>query len=249
MITKQDIEKFYVDVDRLNLKFPVAVLAKQTGFSKGQISQVLNKKIEPSESLINEFYNKFNDSLKNVPHEKDEPSELELNEPNPLISYVDKRREMKNNTAGPFMVPLVPLKAQAGYTKSFNNTDFIHHLDTYPIWPGIDPHGAIWRYFEVEGDSMLDTFKQGQFLLTSQVTKEDWSNVENFYVYVIVTEEKVMVKRLAKVKGKDYWAAISDNEEKYKQFKLYVKDVRELWKYRRHMDWDASPKKKFEVKV
>lgn len=56
-------------------------------------------------------------------------------------------------------------------------------------------------------------------------------------------------KRLAKVKGKDYWAAISDNDQEFKQFKLPVADVKELWKYRRHVDWDAGPKKKFEITV
>lgn len=163
--------------------------------------------------------------------------------------YIKNRLAKKNSEAGPFMVPLVPIKAQAGYSKSFSDTDFIRKLQVFPIVPGIDHRGAEWRYFEVEGDSMEETFKEGQYLLASQVIQEDWRNIENFYVYVIVTEEKVMIKRLAKVKGKDYWAAISDNEANYQQFRLPVADVKELWKYRRHIDWDASPPKKFEIKI
>jgi phage repressor protein C with HTH and peptisase S24 domain len=147
------------------------------------------------------------------------------------------------------MVPLVPIKAQAGYSKGFANTDFINKLEMFPIVPGIDYRGAAWRYFEVEGDSMEDTFKEGQYLLASQVIQEDWQNIDNFYVYIIVTDDKVFIKRLAKVRGKDYWAAISDNESRYPQFALPVRDVKELWKYRRHIDWDASPPKKFEIKV
>ena len=68
-------------------------------------------------------------------------------------------------------------------------------------------------------------------------------------VYVIVTTDKLMIKRLGKVKGKDYWAPISNNEEKFKQFKLHVDAVKELWKYRRHIDLSAPPPKKFEIKV
>lgn len=162
--------------------------------------------------------------------------------------YLSKRREIKNN-GDPFMVPLVPVAAQAGYSKSYTDPVFINQLKVYPILPGIDPHGTAWRYFEVEGDSMEDTFTEGQYLLASQVIKEDWRDIQNFYVYVIITTDKVMVKRLAKVKGKDYWACISDNEEKYKQFRLPVTEVKELWKYRRHIDWDASPPKKFIINV
>lgn len=163
--------------------------------------------------------------------------------------FLKSRRNKKNNDNGPFMVPLVPVKAQAGYSRSFSDMQFISKLEVFPIVPGIDPRGADWRYFEVEGDSMEETFKEGQYVLASQVIQEDWRNIENFYVYVIVTQEKVMIKRLAKVKGKDYWAAISDNEKVQPQFRLPVNDVKELWKYRRHIDWDASPKRKFEITV
>lgn len=62
MLTQAVIEKFYKDVEALGLKHPVAEITKRTGMSKGQISQVLNKKLPPSEQLIN----KFNESFKIV---------------------------------------------------------------------------------------------------------------------------------------------------------------------------------------
>ena len=72
---------------------------------------------------------------------------IKLKEPD--TTYIAKRRDQKIN-GGQFMVPLVPVSAQAGYSKSYTSSDFIHNLDVYPIVPGIDPHGAIWRYFQVE---------------------------------------------------------------------------------------------------
>lgn len=188
--------------------------------------------------------------VQNVPREQLlEDEGLDRDQPQaPPKSYLKARRDQKNHS-GPFMVPLVPVASQAGYAKKYLDPIFIDQLELYPILPGIDPHGAQWRYFEVKGDSMEDTFKSGQYVLASQVIKEDWRNIENFYVYVIITGDQVMIKRLAKVKGKDYWAAISDNESAYHQFKLPVIEVKELWKYRRHIDWDASPRKKFEIKV
>lgn len=164
--------------------------------------------------------------------------------------YLRKRRELKNHS-GPYMVPLVPVAAQAGYAKNFYDMAYIEKLESYPILPGVDPHGASWRYFQVKGRSMEDTLMEDQFILTSQVIKEDWRNIEHTYIYVIVTDEGVVVKRLYKVKGKDYWAAISDNpdEATYPQFRIYVNDVKELWKFRRKVDWYAPAPRKVEVKV
>jgi hypothetical protein len=67
MLTKELINKFYEDVDRLGLKRPVAYIAKMTTFSKGQVSDYLSKKKEPSENFINTFYEKFKEGLQNVP--------------------------------------------------------------------------------------------------------------------------------------------------------------------------------------
>jgi transcriptional regulator with XRE-family HTH domain len=63
MITKGDIEQFYKDVENLQLKFPVASIAKATGESKGNVSRILSRGMEPSESFLKKFYNGF----ENVP--------------------------------------------------------------------------------------------------------------------------------------------------------------------------------------
>jgi aspartyl/asparaginyl-tRNA synthetase len=60
MLTKEKIDQFYKDVEGLNLRFPVAELHRMTGFSKGQISQVLGKTLSPSDDLIKEFYKSLN---------------------------------------------------------------------------------------------------------------------------------------------------------------------------------------------
>jgi hypothetical protein len=51
MITNDLIDKFYKDVTELKLRFPVAAIAKATGFSKGNVSDYLNKKKEPRNDL------------------------------------------------------------------------------------------------------------------------------------------------------------------------------------------------------
>lgn len=64
--------------------------------------------------------------------------------------YLRKRRELKNHS-GPYMVPLVPVAAQASYAKNFYDMAYIEKLESYPILPGVDPHGASCRYFQVKG--------------------------------------------------------------------------------------------------
>lgn len=60
MITQGMIDQFYRDVEMLGLKYPVAEITKKTGLSKGQVSQVLSRKLSPSEQLITKFYKGFN---------------------------------------------------------------------------------------------------------------------------------------------------------------------------------------------
>lgn len=60
MLTQERIDQFYKDVESLRLKRPVAVISEKTGFSKGNVSSYLNKKLSPSENFIKKFYESFN---------------------------------------------------------------------------------------------------------------------------------------------------------------------------------------------
>lgn len=68
MLTEERISKFYEDVKVLGLKRPVAAISEATGFSKGNVSQYLNRKSPPSENFIDKFYEVFKESFKKVPH-------------------------------------------------------------------------------------------------------------------------------------------------------------------------------------
>lgn len=64
MVTKDQIDRFYKDVELLGLKFPVAELERATGESKGNISKYLKKKAEPSEGFLKKFYKSFEKVIK-----------------------------------------------------------------------------------------------------------------------------------------------------------------------------------------
>ena len=136
--------------------------------------------------------------------------------------------------SAPFLVPLVGIKAQAGYVKSFEEVDYMETLEQYSLPPGVNPIGAVWRYFEVDGDSMEPTFSSGDVVLATMVPHEDWTDIKNFCVYVILTADQLLIKRLFK-KSASEWVLISDNEEVAPQVLLEHQAVRQLWQLRRHI--------------
>ena len=164
------------------------------------------------------------------------------------LSFIEQRRHKKQQSRDPFLVPLVPVKAQAGYVKAIDQEVFMDTLEKYALPPGVNPHGAVWRYWEVEGESMEPAFHSGDIILTSQVHQMDWENLRNFYLYVIVTKDRVLFKRLF-CKNLLEWVLISENEEHSPQQLLRAEDVKEVWVFRRHIVNKAPPSKVFEIKV
>lgn len=171
----------------------------------------------------------------------------ELSEPQ-SEKYHIKRRNQKQSQKGPTMVPFIPVKAQAGYVRAIDQEIYLDTLERFALPPGISGHGAIWRYWEIEGDSMEPVFKSGDIILTSLVHPMDWENMRNFYTYVIVTAERVLIKRIY-CKNPLEWVLISENEENYPQQLLPVEYIKEVWVYRRTWSTRAEPTKRFEIKV
>ena len=94
--------------------------------------------------------------------------------------------------------------------------------------------GAVWSYFEVDGDSMEPTLFSGDVILASMLPHEDWNDVKNFCVYVILTTDQLLVKRIYR-KNENEWILISDNEEAYPQMPLAVDKIQQVWTFRRHI--------------
>ena len=223
---KYSISKFYRDVESLDFRFPVSEIVRSTGLPKGNVSEVLNKKREPSENFMEKFYSAFGSDL-----EKVEPS--------------TSRKPKIQDDPQKDGVLFVPIAAQAGYTQHFHETLFLSQLERVYI-PGFPYRGDSYRIFEVAGDSMEPTLKEGYFIVGEKVESDHWHTIADFYIYAIVTEDRCMVKRLVKRNGD--FVAISDNEF-HPQFVLKAVEVKELWYVKRKIDWEMPPPKRFEVTV
>lgn len=141
----------------------------------------------------------------------------------------------------------VPIAAQAGYGKNYLDPVYLNQLERIYV-PGSPYRGDHFRYFEVDGDSMYPTLKDKMNVLGERVPQEGWQSIFNYYIYVLVLESQILIKRLYKLDERTY-VAISDNEEMYPQFTIDLKDVKELWLVKRKLDWDMMPPKNFDIKI
>lgn len=161
-----------------------------------------------------------------------------------LPYYVERREQKKVTTA--MEVPLVGIKAQAGYVKGFEQVDYMDTLEKYSLPPGVNPTGAVWSYFEVDGDSMEPTLYAGDLILASMLPHEDWNDIKNFGVYIILTGEQLMVKRVYQ-KSPTEWVLISDNEDGYPQVAIPVSAIKQVWTFRRHIRSRVPQPREFKI--
>ncbi len=163
-------------------------------------------------------------------------------------SYFNQRQNKKNEKTV-CLVPLVGVKAQAGYIKGYEQVDaYVDTLEKYSLPPGVNPGGAQWSYFEVDGDSMEPTFCSGDVILASMIHMEDWQEIKDLGVYVLLTDNSLLVKRVYK-KSNTEWILLSDNEELYPQKLIPVNSIKEVWTFRRHINAKVPAPKDFQIKL
>jgi hypothetical protein len=123
----------------------------------------------------------------------------------------------------------VPVKAQAGYAGEMLETEFIEELPKYTL-PDYNYKVGTHRSFDVAGDSMEPTLKEGDRVICSFIDHFQWeSSVKNNHVYVIVTKGDVLVKRVQNnIRRHRHLMLISDNEF-YPDIRINVNEIREVW--------------------
>lgn len=138
------------------------------------------------------------------------------------VLAVTADRMGKENTS------LVPVQAQAGYQRQFNEPKFLQDMAQYHI-PGFSSSSQTLRAFEVSGDSMSPTYKHHDIVVCSFVDR--WDLLKPDESYVLVTAENVLLKRLvAPITDRHATVELhSDNSAQYGVYQLPVEDLLELW--------------------
>jgi DNA-binding XRE family transcriptional regulator len=207
---------------------------RKIGYSREVVSKVENGKMDPSKWFIEAVLSFQNDHNFHRAGHDVKILGIFSHEPKKLNQPFYRQIQTLKNLPSEYLVPLVGIKAQAGYVKGFDQTDFIETLEKYSLPPGVNPKGLEWSYFEVDGDSMEPTLSAGDILLTSLLPHEDWNEIKNFCVYIILTEEQLLVKRVYRKNGRE-WILISDNSETNPQVSIDLSKIKQVWTLRRHI--------------
>jgi len=234
-----------IEIRRL-LNMSQAEFASQLNITRESVNKMERGRSKLSKRTSNRLKQLLeNNSLGEFSHDVNILGKASQESANHNLPYHLQRREQKGQDV-PFRVPLVAIKAQAGYIKSYEQVDFMDGLEKYSLPPGINPTGAVWRYFEIDGDSMEPSLSAGDVVLATMVPVEDWNDIKNFFVYIILTKDQLLIKRLYR-KSNYEWVMISDNEESYPQVLLKVEEVNQLWLFRRHIRSRLIPPKEFKI--
>ncbi|MDO1447810.1 LexA family transcriptional regulator [Rhodocytophaga aerolata] len=147
----------------------------------------------------------------------------------PLVVTVD--------STGKENILFVPVKARAGYLLGYGDPEYIQSLYACSM-PGFT--NGTFRIFEVEGYSMTNTLQPGDMVITRYV--ENWNNLSNDNVYVIVAKNGICIKRIQNVIDKAAGIVIqSDNPEFATDF-IPVEDILEIWEARALVSKSVSRK-------
>jgi hypothetical protein len=125
-------------------------------------------------------------------------------------------------------VELVPVPAQAGYSLQHNEAVYLRDLPRYRI-PGFE--NGTYRAFEVAGDSMEPTLNHHDIVVASYV--DNWRLLEPDDVYVVVTPESVMLKRIReRITTRDMTVMLHSDNEHRRPYPMDVSDITQLWRVR-----------------
>ena len=131
-------------------------------------------------------------------------------------------------------IPLVEVKAQAGYLTGYFDENYIKDLPMYNV-PGL--YGGTFRMFQVEGNSMYPTLLNKSYVIGQFV--DNWEYMTDNRVYIVVTEnDGVIVKRvLNRIKKYGTLYCKSDNRA-YPPINVPLEDVREVWEAKMHLSFE-----------
>ncbi len=125
-------------------------------------------------------------------------------------------------------MPLVPVKASAGYALGYGDADYIGELPHFNLPLAEISSQKSYRVFQIEGDSMLPIHSES-YIICEYI--QDWNTIKDNHCYVVVTQEDgVVYKRLENhITDKQKIKLISDNTD-YDPYYLNINQLVEVWK-------------------
>lgn len=139
----------------------------------------------------------------------------------PLVVTVDQNRDREN-------IEMVETQAVGGYIQHHLEPEYIKDLPKLYL-PGPEFRNATYRCFQVKGESMAPGLQPEDYVIGSYV--HNWpTNISEGYVYIVVTKDDVLVKRLLnRIEPRDKVVLLSDNDAFATQ-EIHKSEIIELWR-------------------
>lgn len=131
------------------------------------------------------------------------------------------------NQDGEENIEMVPLKAQAGYTNSYGDMEFIESLPKFTL-PFL-PKDKTYRTFQIKGDSM-HPIPEGSWVTASYI--QNWETIKDGTPCIIVTQDDgIVFKVVYKQLNKNQSLQLVSSNRRYKPYELAISKVVEIWKF------------------
>lgn len=150
---------------------------------------------------------------------------------NPKVVTVDQ--------AGRDNIVLVSAKAAAGYPNNIGDAQWFETLPAFTI-PLPEYRNATFRGFQVDGDSMTPAIQSGEWIWARAV--DDWDGLSEKNMYVIVTFDSVLVKKIRKEKDSTFVNLVSLNPD-YAPIRVDRSEIREIWQVNSKLSFDLEADK------
>ncbi len=132
-------------------------------------------------------------------------------------------------------IEMVPIKAQAGYTNSYGDLDFIAKLPKFKL-PFL-PENKTYRTFQIQGDSMLPT-REGSRITCSYIG--NWKHIKNGKACIIVTkDEGIVFKIIYNRLNNNKFLLVSSNKD-YSPFEISVSQITEIWQFETYNSFEID---------
>ena len=130
----------------------------------------------------------------------------------------------------PGQIPVVPIRAAAGYQKGFPDEEYVNELPHITL-PFLGKGN--FRAFEITGDSMLP-LTPGTIVIGEKL--ERLSDLKDGKTYVLVTRnEGIVYKRVFNhIRDRGVLSLVSDNK-KYKPYSIDPMEIHEAWAARAYI--------------
>jgi transcriptional regulator with XRE-family HTH domain len=124
-------------------------------------------------------------------------------------------------------IEMVPVKALAGYTASYDDVEFIQELPTFQV-PFL-PRDKKYRVFPIKGESMLP-LQPGSLVFAEYV--EDWTAIKDGTICIVVTrEDGVVLKQVINHLADRKVLILNSTNKTYDPYPILGAEIQEIWKF------------------